>query len=355
MANQMLTPAAWSYWVGITRESRPDTRFLTNTLLGGINLGNSKVKTSPIEDIKYDFYRKPQALAPMRGFHDEAVKLNQEDSREQRTIAIPSIPMEEDAGIRQAYDAVPAPMEDIRASAKRLNSVVKGQIADKLTGMKGLVARRIEYLLADIVEDGKISYDDGVYSYSHDFELEASFFFNAAKKWDVADADIIKDLRLWRKKYAKHTGMLPTMLICGENVADFLVYSDALKQRLDNYKVANWGNLDPSFKPSELGERILTLPGIGEMYSYYGQYDDATGTRKTYLDPDRVYMIAPQSFQLYYGSIYSTLFGNNPVKQTDVLTYVEEKQNHKGYKIYYETKPIPIVTNPYAVMSIKVL
>lgn len=356
MANTVLTPQGWSYWTGMAKETRPDTDFLTNALVGGIKLGSKKVKASPIEDIKYDFYRSPQQLAPLRGFHDENVKISIDGLREQRTASIPSIPMEEDVDIREVYDMVPAPMEDLRASVDKLNPQIKARIRDKLSMMDDMKSRRIEALLADIITDGKISYDDGTYSYDHDFELESSFFIDSiAKKWSASDCTPLEDLRSWRKTYAKYTGKKPSLILCGENVADALVYSDVLKDKLDNYKVAEWGKMNPKFNEGELSERVISILGVGEIYSYFGQYDASDGTRTNYLDKDRIYLVSPDSFQLYYGSIYSTLFKGNQIRQMDTFTYVDEKPNHKGYKIYFESKPLPVVTNPYAVMSIKVL
>lgn len=356
MANKVLTPQGWSYWTGMAKETRPDTDFLTKALIGGTSLGSKNVKSSPIEDIKYDFFMSPQQLAPLRGFHDENVKVAILNKRVQRTVGIPSMPMEEDVDIRQAYDAVPAPMEELRASISKLNPMIKQAVRDKQREMKNMKARTIEMLLGDIISDGKISYNDGVFQYNHDFKLEPSFFIDSiAKKWNASDCTPLEDLRSWLKTYAKFTGKRPTLILCGENVADALVYSDVLKKKLDNYQVAEWGKMNPTFDPGSLSERVISLRGVGEIYSYFGQYDAADGTRTNYLDKDRIYLISPDSFKLYYGSIYSTLFQGNPIREMDVFSYVEEKPNHKGYKIYFESKPLPIVTNPYAIMSIKVL
>lgn len=356
MANTLLTPKGWSYWTGMAKETRPDTDFLTKALIGSTKLGAKNVKASPIEDIKYDFYMSPQQIAPLRGFHDENVKVAISNKRVQRTAAIPSMPMEEDVDIREAYDAVPAPMEDLRASIGKMNPMVKQKIMAKQMEMKNMKARTIEMLLGDILQDGKISYDDGTYSYEHDFKLEESFFIdNISTKWSSNDCKPLENLRAWRKTYAKFTGKRPSLVLCGENVADALVYNENLKAKLDNYKVAEWGKMNPKFDEGELAERVMSLLGVGEIYSYFGQYDAANGVRTNYLDKDRIYLVSPSSFRLYYGSIYSTLFGGNPIKQTDVFSYVEEKPNHKGYKVYFESKPLPVVTNPYAVMSIRVL
>ncbi len=357
MSNIALTPAAWSFWTELVKDSKPDTNFLINKLLGGVRTGG-KVKFSPIEDIKYDFYKKPQAAAPLRGFHDETVKVDLLSHREQRVARIPSIPMEEDVDIRFVYDAVPAPMENLRASIERLNPYVKQQIADKQNEMLKMVDRRIEVQLGQIIKEGKITYDDSTFAYTHDFELAPDSFFTASKKWDANDAKIVEDLRQWRNKYATRTGRKPTLILCGSNVADVLVWNKDVKETLSNYTY-NRGMQSQELSTSDLSERILTIDGIGEIWNYFGAYDDVASSgkpRTEYLDKDRIYFIDGDPFSIFYGSIYSTLFGqNNPIRQMSVFSYVDEKPNHKGYKVYLETKPLPVISNPYSIMSVKVL
>lgn len=353
MANIALTPQSWSYWTGMAHDLRPDTSFLTKLLIGDTRLGGSKVTSSPIEDIKYDFYLKPQEAAPLRGFHDESVHIDVIGTRTQRVATIPAMPMQMDVDIREVYDSVPPPMEDLRASVARLNEITKGKVREKMEDAKNLVSRRIEQWLGQIIATQGISYNDGTYSFSHDFELESSFKFTAGKLWSAVDSTPIEDLRSWRNQFAKFNGKRPSIMICGENVADLVAYNDKFIEKLEHYRV-DFGNFEPEFKDSELVEHLFRLRAIGDFWSYFGQYDNG-GTRTNYLDKDRIYFVNADAFKLYYGSIYSTLFGSNPVQQRDVFTYVEEKPNHKGYHMYYETKPFPVVTHPYAIMSVKVL
>ena len=64
-------------------------------------------------------------------------------------------------------------------------------------------------------------------------------------------------------------------------------------------------------------------------------------------------MVNTRFFRLVYGGIYSTLL--NGVKALDFFSYVDEKPNHKGYRIFLESKPMPYVVHPRAVLSMKVL
>ncbi len=355
MPNNILTPAGWSFWTGMAHDLRPDTQFLTKTLIGGTSLGSTKVKGSPIPEIKYDFYLMPQEASPLRSFHDENVKVAIEDYREQRMAVVPNAGMEDDVDIREVYDQVPPPMEDIRASVQRLSNMTKGQIREKLIEMKNMIHRRIEVMLGQIVATGEIDYEDSQFRFKHDFELAEQFFFDATTTWDDEGVDPIADLRIWKNTFAKMNGRKPGMILCGENVADQLAYNTKLIQKFD-LEPANiaFGGMKPKWSEEEMVEHMVRVRGIGDIYSYMGMYDDR-GTRKLYLDPDRIYFINNDSFKLYYGAIYTTLFGSNPVQIRDYFSYVEPKPNHRGYKVIMESKPLAIVEHPYAIMSIKVL
>ncbi len=351
----ILTPAGWSYWTGMAKDLRPDTQFLTKSLIGGTSLGSSKVKGSPIPEIKYDFYLMPQEAAPLRSFHDENVKVSITDHREQRVAIVPNAGMEDDVDIREVFDQVPPPMEDLRASTQRLSDMTKGQVREKQIEMKNMIHRRIEVMLGQIIAGGSIDYADDMYTFSHDFELATQFFFDAGTTWDDAASTPMEDLRAWKNTFAKFNGRKPGIILCGENVADALAYNEKLtnKFNLETQNIA-FGQMKPKWSEEEMVEFMVRVRGIGDIYSYMGMYDDQ-GTRTQYLDPDRIYFINTDSFKLYYGAIYSTLFGVNPVQIRDYFSYVEPKPNHRGYKVILESKPLPIVEHPYAVMSIKVL
>lgn len=353
MANVLLTPSGWSYWTGMASDLKPDTQFLTKTLIGSVGLGSPKVKASPIEQIKYDFYIKPQPLAPMRGFHDENVNVATDNVRESRVALIPSMPLESDVDIREVFDSVPPPMEDIRASAERLNSVVKSKVREQQIDLRNMQMRRVEEMLAQAIATFAYTYNDGKFTYSHDYQLYSGFKFQSSVLWSNSETTPMEDLRTWRNTFAKMNGKRPAVILCGENVADLISYNSTIMTKLTDFK-DEFGTFVPELDSNTLVERLIRIRGIGDIYSYFGQYD-ASGTRTNYLDKDRIYFINPDAFKLYYGSIYSTMFGSNPVQQRDVFSYVEEKPNHKGYKVLVESKPFPIIEHPYGVMSIKVL
>lgn len=352
MANELLSPKNWEYFTELVRQVEFDAQFLTKLLIGSINArNNKKVVMSPIREIEYDFVKRPLAAAPMRGFFDEPVKITDLTYRERRVVPIYSIPMEDEVDLMEATQFVPPPATDTQASVRKLNDNIKAKIVDKQTEMKKMIARRIEIMLGQIIVDGKISYDDGQFSITHDFELDSNCFKTVDTLWTEAGSDPIMDLRAMRKEYSKLNYAGPEIIIFGENAVDAFLNNDKVRELLD-YRRINFGSIEPRFRDSSQVELVGQVPAIGEIYTYYGVYDD-NGTKVNFLDPDYVYMINSEFFRLYYGAIYSTLVGG--IKQLDFFSYVEEKTNHRGYRVYVESKPMPAVIYPTAIMAWKVV
>jgi len=344
---------SWQYFTELVRVMDVDTDFLTRALIGNINLkgGNSKVSSSPIEYIEYEYETLPLTAAPMRGFHDDHVPVSSATQRVKKVVNVYSIPLEDDVDLKEAFDAVPAPATDTQASLARLNAITKKRIADKQAFMKGMIARRIEIMLGQILYDGKISYNDGVFTLTHDFELDSEMFYTVNTTWDNANAEPMKDLVAARKLFSKKTGVAPDLILVGEDVADALLFNPDITSKL-NILNADFGSIKPKFDDRNQSMYLMTIRGVGEIYTYFGAYD-SSGSKVNYLDKDRVYMVNTRFFRLVYGGIYSTLL--NGVKALDFFSYVDEKPNHKGYRVFLESKPMPYVAHPRAVLSMKVL
>ncbi len=350
----MLEPTKnWQYFTELVRVLDVDTDFLAKSLIGNINLkgGNSKVSASPIEHIEYEYETVPLSAAPLRGFHDDYVPVSSATQRKKKVVNVYSIPLEDDIDLKGAFDFVPAPATDTQASFTKLNDVIKKQIADKQAFMKKMVARRIEVMLGQILKEGKITYNDGVFSISEDFELDPEMFYTVSTLWSDANAEPMKDLMDARKLYSKKTGAAPDLILAGENVVDNLLYNPDVTSKL-NVINADYGMVRPRFNDSNQSMYLMTVRGVGEIYSYYGAYD-SSGSLVSYLDPDRIYMVNTSFFRLVYGGIYSTLLDG--VKALDFFSYVDEKPNHRGYRLFLESKPMPYVVHPRAILSIKVV
>lgn len=350
----MIEPSKnWRYFTELVRVLEVDTDFLTRALIGNINIrsGNSKIETSPIEHVEYEYETMPLSAAPMRGYHDDYVPISSATQRVKKVVNVYSMPLEDDVDIKEAFEAVPAPATDTQASFSKLNDVVKKRIADKQATMKGMIVRRVEVMLGQILKEGKITYNDGVFSISHDFELDSDMFYTVSTLWTEENSTPMKDLLNARKLYTKKTGMAPDLILAGENVVDNLIYNPDVTSKL-NILNADFGAIKPRFDNGNQSMYLMTVRGVGEIYAYFGAYD-ASGTLTTYLDPDRIYMVNSNFFRLAYGGIYSTLLDG--VKPLDFFSYVDEKPNHRGYRVFLESKPMPYVVHPRVVLSAKVV
>lgn len=356
---EFLDPKNWVYFTELVQITPPDTQFLTKLLIGDINVksGNMKVRTSPERSIVYDVEHFERPLAPLRGYYSEPIEVSRLTNREQKTAPIVSIPLRDYIPIELFDRFVPAPALNVQSSTKIKNDMWKREIIMAQSGMMKMVTRRVEAMLGQIIASGKVTYDDGQFSVSHDFELNPSCFISAtaslpgAKAWNAADAEPVTDLREMRLRFSKMNAGGPAIILVGSDVAEAILYKSTITNKM-NFLRADYGNIKPKFADEKQVEYLMTLQGIGELYHYYGMYDEA-GVAKDYLDPKKVYFISGDWFRLYYGAIASTLL--NGIAEMDFFSYTEASKSKKGYDVVLETKPFPVVVHPNSIMSFKVL
>ncbi len=344
----------WQYFTELVRVAKPDVQFLTKTLLGsGISLGsgNSKIRTSPESSIIYDVEHVERPAAPLRSYSSEPILVSQLSNRERKTAPIFSIPLRDYIPIELFDKQVPAPALNTQSSTAIKNDMWKREIIMAQEGMLKMVNRRIEEMLGQIIATGKIVYNDGTFTVDHDFELNPDCFDQVDILWSNSSADPVKDLREMRLKFSKMNAGGPAVILVGSDVADAMVYNESITEKM-NILRAYYGNLQPRFIDEKQVEYLMTLQGIGEIYHYYGMYDD-NGTAKNFLDPKKVYFISGDWFRLYYGAIANTMLGG--ITETDFFSYVEPSMNKKGYDVVLETKPFPVLTHPNSIMAFTVL
>lgn len=356
---EFLDPKNWVYFTELIQNNKPDVQFLTKLLIGGITLGsgNGKVRTSPERTIVYDIEHFERPAAPLRNYYAEPIEVSKLTNREQKTAPIVSVPLRDYIPIELFDRMVPAPALNVTSSTRAKNDMWKREIILVQEAMMKMVTRRIEEMLGQIIATGKIAYDDGTFAVNHDFELNPDCFITATGSlpghtaWSEALAEPVQDLRAMRLAFSKLNAGGPSIILVGSDVAEQILYKSTITNKM-NFLKADYGTLQPKFSDEKQVEYLMTLQGIGELYHYYGMYDDA-GTAKEYLDPKKVYFISGDWFRLYYGAIASTLLGG--IAELDFFSYTEPSKSRKGYDVVLETKPFPVVVHPNSIMSFKVL
>lgn len=124
-------------------------------------------------------------------------------------------------------------------------------------------------------------------------------------KWNQAGATIYDDLRAVSERIQEDSGFIPTLMLCGKNVEQYL---------LNNTEIFKWMSLPNrenvtmlSFAPHYTSPQARFIGHISslnlEIISYSETYTDDDGVTKPFIDPDTVIIGNPGRGKQLYGMI----------------------------------------------------
>ncbi len=166
-------------------------------------------------------------------------------------------------------------------------------------------------------------------------------------KWDGAEADIIGDLRNWKRVIMKDYGVAPTVCILGTDAAAAFIKDEAVMKALNNlnYKA---GVLNLEAPGNYLG-RILNM----DIYEYQNTYLDDSDASQEMFPTSAAVLVAPNSdFVLNFAAVVDVKAGLMPV---EFFSKTWEEEDPSGVWVLAETNPLPSVNNPNAVLAATVV
>lgn len=121
-------------------------------------------------------------------------------------------------------------------------------LGQDLATLDSLIARREELMVRDALVDGEIDCDgDDVAQTITLPARHASLTIGtlaAADRWTAATAEILRDLRAWRRAIAAQSGLTADVLILGYEAIDALLADESVRQVLDNRRM-DLGQIGP--------------------------------------------------------------------------------------------------------------
>lgn len=263
-------PVAYSTWVSV--EYMKSGRYLApyvvkNSRGVNINRGGSQIKN----------YR-----APMVGVR-RTISLSDIETRQfgEQPIFSTTRP-EERAAQMQARDLV----ELMRLIQNRKNKQAADILLRGRTTIKGYA------------DDGQTIEEDEII---FDWNNEVS----PTTPWNQAGADIYGDLRACSERIQEDAGYIPTLMLCGRNVEQYLLNNTTIFKWL---QVPNRENLSmASFSPHYTTPQSRFIGYISalnlEIISYSETYTDDDGQIKPFIDPDTVIIGVPGRGKQLYGAV----------------------------------------------------
>ena len=229
--------------LGVVRNMKPAKRFLTNTFF---NRRNPII--TPTVDI--DVVKSKRKLAPFVSMRIGSKTVDTEGYFTQTfkpPMVAPDYPFTgEDLEMR-------LPGENIY-SGNSPDDRLAALIGQKLASFDDMIARREEWMVAQLLSTGKIPVVGEGVNQIIDFQFTNKAAALAAKaKWSYVSSDYagdpIKDLKTWKRLLAK-AGFTPTHVIMDTAAADAFLAHPAVTKYF-NTPSANFGNFAPRAKDAD--------------------------------------------------------------------------------------------------------
>lgn len=272
----------------------------------------SAVETFPTEQVIVDYTKGKRKMAPFVAPRTGGVTMAREAYRTEKYTAPRVAPQKsltvEDLTNRLAGESV--------VSAKTPAQRSRELLAKDLIELNEMITRREEWMSAQTLVNGKVIMKGYAGEGAEFVEQELNFGFTqhvnltGTDKWTNhtknATGEYVsnpyEDIKEWRKKATKESGVAPDTLLLGEDAEKAFMNHPVIKEMFDK-KSMHFGNIEPSIK-SDAVTFIGKLPGLGvEIYTYDDWYLDEDGQEYAYI-PSDIVILAKKNFAGFaYGAI----------------------------------------------------
>jgi len=165
------------------------------------------------------------------------------------------------------------------------------QVAKDLATLQEMAIRREEWMASKALIDGQVPIQGDGIDALLDFQMPAEHRSPITDQtgldaWENSASDPLKNLREYSRLIEKATGLVPDVLILGQDVVDNFLTNTEVRQSLDTRRI-EMGQIDPRALPngaSFLG--TLKHPAL-DVYSYNEWYLDGS-TLEPMVEPKRI-------------------------------------------------------------------
>lgn len=234
--------------------------------------------------------------------------------------------------------------------------------ARDLVELLRLIQNRKNKMAADILTTGKTTIkgyaDDGKTYVEDEIQFDWDNAVNPMTDWNQAGATIYDDLRAVSERIQEDAGYIPTLMLCGRNVEQYLLNNTEIFKWL---QIPNRENLSMvSFAPHYTTPQARFIGYISslnlEVVSYSETYTDDDGQVKPFLDPDTVIIGVPGRGRQLYGAVtfmnqsgdWETVAANN----VPIYTYDFNAQQ-SSLALFSRFLLVPETFDSHVVMKVK--
>ncbi|ARD49630.1 phage capsid protein [Sporosarcina sp. P33] len=181
--------------------------------------------------------------------------------------------------------------------------------AQDLTELNDSISRREEWMAAQALFEGQVTLrgrvsdtNDRYVEQQVDYGFTNKVVLSGTSMWAGADSDIVGNIRSWRQRVIKSSGVAPDTLILGEDAVTAFLNDKNLQSLLDKRRI-NMMEIEPRLVNDAI-TFLGRLPGLGvDVYAYDEWYLDDDGTEKPYVPANAAVLAKSGSGAFAYGAI----------------------------------------------------
>lgn len=213
-------------------------------------------------------------------------------------------------------------------------------IADTQRDQKESITAAWEWMLAQILLTGKVSYSGNDEKFDFDFRMDSTYMSESTDWSDHTSKAPLTDLREYRIALSKETGVMPTLAFVTPSVAKVLIENTALEKLMDNRRI-------------EIGNMKYDFPFIGNLqglniYEFNETIVNEVGDEVTLQgDDDLCIVTTPEMFKSFYAASFNE---QGPVLG-EVYSYSEDIKNPGGKRVYAESHGLPIILHSKGIIK----
>lgn len=199
------------------------------------------------------------------------------------------------------------------------------------------IKNKIEYMVGQFLQTGKVTSLDGEYAWEYDYGMTNKKTLPAEELWSASTSDPLGDIDTAVEK-AEESGEKVEVVILGQKAAKDLIANDKAAGLLDNRRI-KLGEIDPKkLAPGFKYIGTVNYSGV-DLYSYNRSVTAPDGSAKKIL-ADNAMVGGPVDRTILYAPIINLKDKESPLKFTSRYSDLKVAENGKTAHVTTETRPV---------------
>lgn len=233
------------------------------------------------------------------------------------------------------------------------------QLAKDMMEMDNMITRREEEMAAQALFTGQVQVigegvNDTIQYWSQlSSPDQPTTALGSGDRWNEDTADIVKNLRTWRRNTVQKSGVGATDAVMGVDAADALLSNSALQKQLDTRRI-DLGEIRPELLPDGV-TYFGQIRGTGvDLWSYDEWYLNDSGDEVPMVPAKKILLGSRNArTSMLYGCVVDPVQGSFALPRVPV-SYTQRKPV-EGRVLALKSRPLPCIHQIYGFYVAQVL